>query len=195
MCLFALTLIHTHECVDADLNIHSRNVEDGVLNVTALALERGRNSLSTQHAGAGGEVGLQLPPLWRRFLIQTTWASITTSTGMKERAFKTGTDSNTMYPLHSFKCIHLRIAISSCSSSCVFGCNTHLPLSISTRMSSSKSMLRSVGGATAPRWGGVAGHRSLNSAANADDFFWDVLGNTVCKYRVILNCSYTCETI
>lgn len=45
--MYTLTLIHMHECVAADLNVHSRNVKDGGLNVTALALDRGRNSLST----------------------------------------------------------------------------------------------------------------------------------------------------
>lgn len=46
-------------------------------------------------------------------------------------------------------------------------------------------MFRSVGGVTAPRWGGVDGHRSLNSAANAEDFFWVVLRRqmyTACGY-------------
>lgn len=82
------------KCVTANLNIHSRNVEDGGLNITALALKRGRHSLSTQHAGAGGEAGLKFPLLWRRFLIQTTRASITASTRMKKSDFKTYTKSN-----------------------------------------------------------------------------------------------------
>lgn len=78
----------------AHLNVHSRNVEDGGLNVTAFALERGRRSLSAQHAGAGGEAGLKFPPLWRRLLIQTTRAAIATSTGIKYSASKTDTNLN-----------------------------------------------------------------------------------------------------
>lgn len=103
------------QCVAAHLNVHSRNVEDGCFIVTALALERGRHSLSIQHAGAGGEAGLKFPPLWRRFLIQTTQASITTSTRMKESALKTDINSNNV--ASALNCIYLRIAISSCSSS------------------------------------------------------------------------------
>lgn len=56
---------------DADLDVNSRDVKDGGLNVTAFVLQRGGHSLSTQHVGAGGEAGLQLPSLWRRILIQT----------------------------------------------------------------------------------------------------------------------------
>lgn len=94
-----------------------------------------------------------------------------------KRVISKRTPNQTVRAPHYLNCIYLRIAISSCSSSWVLGCNTHLPLSISTRMSSSKSIFRSVGGATVPRWGDMAGHRSLNSAANAEDFFWDVLRN------------------
>lgn len=39
-------------------------------------------------------------------------------------------------------------------------------------------MFRSVGGAIAPHWGGVAGQRSLNNADSADDFLWEPLRNT-----------------
>lgn len=99
MRMLILILINKHKHVRgsvaaAHLNVHSRNVEDGGLNVTAFALERGRRSLSAQHAGAGGEAGLKFPPLWRRLLIQTTRASIATSTGVKYSALKTDTNLN-----------------------------------------------------------------------------------------------------
>lgn len=57
---------------------------------------------------------------------------------------------------------------SSCSGCWVVGWRTHLPLSISTRTSSSKSMLRSVAAALKLRPAGVLGQRSLNSWLTAE---------------------------
>lgn len=74
--------------------------------------------------------------------------------------------------------IYLLNARSSCSVGWVLGCNTHLPLSISTRTSNSKSMFRSLGGANPPRWEGVVGQRSLNNAVSPVAFLWEPLKNT-----------------
>lgn len=81
--------------------------------------------------------------------------------------------------------------MSSCSTCWVVGWRTHFPLSISTRMSSSKSMFLSVVGPLKPRLAGVLGQRSLNSwltAENPEDFLWDAWLRR--KYVIYIYLSY-----
>lgn len=87
--------------------------------------------------------------------------------------------------------MYLRREMSSCSTCWVVGWRTHFPLSISTRMSNSKSMFLSVVGPLKPRLAGVLGQRSLNSwltAENPEDFLWDAWLRR--KYAIYIYLSY-----
>ena len=82
---------------------------------------------------------------------------------------------NYMYPFLTIS--YLLKLISSCSCRRVVGCSTHFPLSISTRISSSKSIFLSVAVPLRLRLTGAVGQRSVNSwwtAAKPVAFLRDV---------------------
>lgn len=72
---------------EADLNVHSWNVEDGGLHVVALGLQGGGTFLASEQMCGRGVGGLQLLLLGRRLLVQLFEAALTaptTHTGDRE---------------------------------------------------------------------------------------------------------------
>ena len=64
----------------SNLDIYTRDVKDGGLQVGALVLQGGGHAL-VQELGGGGEAGVQLTPLRGRLLVQGAGAALTTPAG------------------------------------------------------------------------------------------------------------------